>query len=515
MKTQTIAAIDIGSNSLKLVIVEAAASDSFTIILQERERVRLGHETLRNRFLSAEAINLSADAIAKFRSIAESRQADVILAVATASVREAENSAEFVREIEARTGVHIEVLSSLEEARLIGVATAQFFGADKSSLLNIDIGGGSTELSLMRNGEPHKLFSMKLGAVGLTEKFLFSNPPKSKEIKGLRAEIVTALEQPKRKIKDDKWQFSTGTSGTILTLANLTSAQNGDNEKPQIHLKKLIALNEKLAKLSTEERMKISGISQQRAEVIVAGGQILEGVMRGLEIETLQPCAYALREGVIIDHLREIEAEALPPVPDVEDIRLRDVFAVGRRFGYEENHALQVAALAEKIFDQLAPIYNLRRHGRTMLAAAALLHDVGYHISHEAHHKHSLYLIKHSEMTGFSEPEKLLIANIARYHRGSLPKEKHIDFMALSEKDRKTAAQLGAILRLADALDHGYENHIKNLKISREKQTVVLELVGSENSGIEMIAVEKKKNLFEAAFDCKLKVVLKKAAVKN
>ncbi len=517
MNTQTIAAIDIGSNSLKLVVVEAAASDSFTVVLQERERVRLGHETLRNKFLSAEAINLSAEAIGKFCSIAENRESDVILAVATASVREANNAAEFVSEIERRTGVRVEVLSSLEEARLIGIAAAQYFGAEKSSLLNIDIGGGSTELSLMKAGEPEKLFSMKLGSVGLTEKFLFSNPPKPKEIKNLRAEIISALEQPKRKIKDETWRFSTGTSGTILALANLLSVRADESEsgKPQVFFNRLVALNEMLAQISTEERVKIPGISPQRAEVIVAGGQILEGVMRGLEIETLQQCGYALREGVIIDYLREIEAESMPPVPDVEDIRLRDVFAVGRRFGYEENHALQVAALAEKMFDQLAPAYNLKRHGRTLLAAAALLHDVGYHISHESHHKHSLYLIKHSEITGFSETEKLLIANIARYHRGSLPKEKHLDFMTLSEKDRRITAQLGAILRLADALDHGYENHIKNLNIRREKQFVILELVGSQNSRLEMLAVEKKKDLFETAFDCKVKVVLKETVAKK
>lgn len=510
MKTQTIAAIDIGSNSLKLVIVEAAASDSFTVILQERERVRLGHETLKTHRLSAEAVDLSAEAIAKFRSIAESREADVILAVATASVREAANAQEFVSEIRRRTGVHVEVLSSLEEARLIGAAVAQFFGADNTSLLNIDIGGGSTELSLMKRGAPEKLFSMKLGAVGLTEKYIFSNPPKSKEIKRLRAEIALALEQPKRKIKNDLWEFSTGTSGTINSIAYLLNYETAENSnfKPQIQLKKLIALNKKLVDSTTEKRSLLPNVSPQRAEVIVAGGQILEGVMRALKIETLQPCGYALREGVIIDYLRETEAESLPPVPDVEDIRLRDVFAIGRRFGYEENHALQVAALAEKIFDQIAPVYNLKRHWRTLLSAAALLHDVGYHISHEAHHKHSLYLIKHSEMTGFSESEKLMIANIARYHRKALPKDKHTDFTALEEKDRKTVSRLGAILRLADALDRGYENHIKNLNIKRDRGIVLLELAGDKNSRAEMLAVEEKKDLFEYAFDCKLKVIL-------
>ena len=502
MKTQKLAAIDIGSNSLKLVIIEAAASDSFTVLLQERERVRLGHETLRNHFLSEEAIDLSAAAIGKFRSIADSREVDSIIAVATASVREAENAAEFVDEIEKRTGVRIEILSSLEEARLIGVAVAQFFGADKNSLLNIDIGGGSTELSLMRGGVPDKLFSMKLGAVGLTEKFIFSNPPKAKEIKNLQAEIVFALKQPLRKMDGESWKFSTGTSGTILNLAALLNTQTP--EKTEIQLKKLIALNKNLAKISLEKRVQMPVISPTRTEVIVAGGQILEGVMQAFNIQTLQPCSYALREGVIIDYLREIEAESLPPVPDVEDIRLRDVFAVGRRFGYEEQHALQVADLAEKIFDALAPIYNLKRHGRTLLAAAALLHDVGYHISHEAHHKHSLYLIKHSEITGFSENEKLMIANIARYHRKALPKEKHLEFMQLSEKDRKITARLGAILRIADALDRGYENHVRNIQFKLNKKNLQLKLISDQNCTIEYEAIKQKKDLFEFAFDCNL-----------
>ena len=508
MKTQILAAIDIGSNSLKLVIVEAAASDSFTVILQDRERVRLGHETLRNKFLSKEAIDLSAAAIAKFRAIAESREVNSIIAVATASVREANNAGEFVSEIEQRTGIRVDVLSSIEEARLIGIAAAQFFGADDASLLNIDIGGGSTELSLMKNGEPHKLFSMKLGAVGLTEKFLFSNPPKKKELENLQLEIVSALQQPLRKTKNAAWQFSTGTSGTIVNLADLLNFQTAENAaaKPEIQLKKLIALNKMMASLPLEKRAELPVISPQRAEVIVAGGQILEGVMRAFKIQTLQPCGYALREGVIIDYLREIESESMPPVPDVEDKKLRDVFAIGRRYGYEESHALQVADLAEQIFDALAPVYKLSRHGRTLLSAAALLHDVGYHISHESHHKHSYYLIKHSEITGFSEIEKTIIANVARYHRGSLPKEKHLDFMQMSERDRQDTARLGAILRLAEALDRGHENRITDIKFKREKQNVTLKLVSDEDCLIERQAIELKKDLFELAFDCSLKV---------
>ncbi len=506
MNTQRLAAIDIGSNSLKLAVIEAAASDSFTIISQDRERVRLGHETLRNKFLSDEAIKLSIDAINRFASIAANREADTLIAVATASVREANNAAQFVEEVEKATGVHVEVLPSLEEARLIGVATSQYFGKEDSTLLNIDIGGGSTELSLMENGEPKKLFSMKLGSVGLSEKFLFENPPSKKEIKRLRKEIKFALSQPKRKIEGEKWKLSSGTSGTILSLATLLNFQSSNNteELPPIHLARLAALNKILAKLSLERRSRIPVINERRAEVIIAGGQILEGVMKALKIKTLEPCSYALREGVIIDHLQKAETELLPPVPDVDDIKLRDVFAVGRRFGYEEAHATQVATMAEKIFDRLMPIYDLERHERTLLSAAALLHDVGYHISHEAHHKHSLYLIKHSEMTGFTETEKLIIANIARYHRKALPKETHLDFTALKKGEQKTVLKLSSILRIADGLDRGYEGRVEDIKFERDKDKLTLTLISNEDCSNEIYAIKMKKESFEKTYDCKL-----------
>lgn len=513
MKTQRIAAIDIGSNSLKLAVMEAAASDSFTIISQDRERVRLGHTTLQEGYIPDDAIEMSIDAIARFRSIAETREVDTIIGVATASVREAKNGASFVEEIKRRTGVHVEVLPSLEEARLIGIAAAQYFGREDSSILNIDIGGGSTEISLMENGEPKKLFSMKLGAVGLSERYLKNDPPTNKELKKLRNEIKFALEKPVRKLKGETWKLSSGTSGTVLTIASLLNFQS-ENEltaKPVIQLKRLIALNKILAKISIEKLSVNPLINERRAEVIVAGGHILEGVMSALGIETLEPCEYALREGVIIEHLQEAETESLPPVPDVDDIKLRDVFAVGRRFGYEENHALQVANMAEKIFDELAPIYGLKRHERTLLSAAALLHDVGYHISHESHHKHSMYLIKHSEMTGFSEEEKLVIANVARYHRKAFPRDHHFFYVQLSENERKMVDRLSSILRIADGMDRGYESRVKDVRFEKDKKRLKLTLLSDENLSNEIYAIEIKKEFFEKTFNCRL--VVDQAAV--
>ena len=508
MKTQRLAAIDIGSNSLKLAVVEAAASNSFTVISEDRERIRLGKETLQKKYLSDEAIELSIDAIARFRSIAETREADSIIAVATASVRGAKNSSEFVTRVEEETGVRIEILPSLEEARLIGIAASQYFGKKESSLLNIDIGGGSTEISYMKNGEPKKLFSMKLGAVGLTEKFLLSDPIKRVEMKKMRNEIRFALRKPKRKVKGESWSIATGTSGTVMSLASILNFQDSDNllGKPVIHFKRLVAMNKIIAELTLKQRTKIPVINERRAEVIIAGGQILEGVMDALKIETIEPCSYALREGVIIDYLRNMETESLPPVPDVEDIKLRDVFAIGRRFGYEERHAIQTAKMAEKLFDGLAKIYKLNRRNRTLLSAAALLHDVGYHISHEAHHKHSLYLIKHSEMTGFSESEKSIIANIARYHRKAFPKQSHIYYTALNEKEREIVKKMSSILRLADGLDRGYESRVKDAQFTKRGKNLSLTLFSDDDCSNEIYALGIKKEFFEKTFECNLKI---------
>jgi exopolyphosphatase/guanosine-5'-triphosphate,3'-diphosphate pyrophosphatase len=508
MKTTRLAAIDIGSNSLKLAVIEAASSDSFTLIAEDRERVRLGHNTLQNHYLSEEALALSCEAVSRFRSIAESREAEVVLAVATASVREARNAAKFVDDLERLTGVRVEVLSSIEEARLIGVAAANFFGSETASLLNIDIGGGSTEISLMENGEPEKLFSMKLGAVGLTEKYLLSDPPAKKELKKLRKEIGFALVQPTRKIKGKSWGVSSGTSGTVTAVSMMLAEQPeyGDILTPPIEYEELVELNKRLASMTIAERSLVPLINERRAEVIVAGAQILEGVMRAFGIKTVVPCPYALREGVIIDHLQEIEMEQLPPVPDVEDIRLRDVFAVGRRFGYEETHALQVATMAEKIFDAMAPVFGLSRHDRTLLSAAALLHDVGYHISHEDHHKHSLYLIKHSEMTGFSESEKAIIANTARYHRKSLPKRSHPDFVALDKEEKDIVRKLSSILRLADGLDRGYKSRVNDVLIEKSGPEVSLTLVSDRDCSNEIYAIKMKRESFEKTFHCRLTV---------
>lgn len=305
-----LAAIDIGSNSIKLVVVDAAAGDSFDVLARKREVVRLGHETLLKGYISREAIRRTAKCIRRLRSVADARGAESIVAIATASVREANNSDRFVRAMEKKTGVRVSVLSGSEEARLIGLAASQGCATKGLTTLNIDIGGGSTEISIFRKGKPITLLSMKLGAVGLTERFLTSDPPRPKQLDQLRSEILNELEAPVRQLHEHDWDTATGTSGTILAvqaaLRLQSAAINGqESADPVIKLNDLTQLNAMLAVMNISQRRHFAGLSTRRAEIILAGAKVLEETMRALSIGTLRTCNWSLREGVIIDHLRK------------------------------------------------------------------------------------------------------------------------------------------------------------------------------------------------------------------
>ena len=304
-----VAAIDIGSNSIKLVVVDAAAGDSFAVLARKREIVRLGHETLLKGYISREAIRRAAKCIRRLRSVADARGAESIFAIATASVREANNSARFVEKMEKKTGVRVAVLSGTEEARLIGLAASQGCSNKGVATLNIDIGGGSTEVSVFRKGQPLTLLSMKLGAVGLTERFLTSDPPDSEQLDQLRTEIRKALKKPARELREHNWQAATGTSGTILAVKTALRLQraggNGETNGSVIDLNELTKLNAMLGVLNTRQRRDYAGLSLRRAEIVVAGTIVLEETMRALDIASLRTCDWSLREGVIIDRLQQ------------------------------------------------------------------------------------------------------------------------------------------------------------------------------------------------------------------
>ena len=304
-----LAAIDLGSNSIKLVVVDAAGGDSFTELASEREVIRLGQETLVNKHISDAATVRAVNCLKSFRSVAERHGAKSIVATATAFLREADNADEFVRTVEQETGLRVEMLSGVEEARLIGLAAAHGCATKGLTTLNIDIGGGSTEFSLFRDGEALKLISIKLGAVGLTDRFIRSDPPAPGELHDLRNEIRVGLRTPASELREQPWDHTTATSGTAVTLGFVLSDTT-------IALSVLQGLNKRLASLTLAERRTVAGLPPQRADIIVAGGFVLEEVMNALGIESLRVCDWSLREGVIIDRLRAVgSSSGVPRLP--------------------------------------------------------------------------------------------------------------------------------------------------------------------------------------------------------
>lgn len=299
-----LAAIDIGSNSIKLVVVEAETSDSFNVLASDREVVRLGQETLVNRHIGEPARRRALDCLKRFRAIADAQGAEKIATIATASVREANNAHEFLRAVAEETGLHVEILSGMEEARLIGLAASRGCTPKGSTSLNIDIGGGSTEISIFRDAEPVMLQSVQLGAVGLTDRFVSSDPPEPEELHALRAEICARLVDTVSELRKESWNYATATSGTALTIG--AALHHVDpRTSTEVTLVDLNRLNLTLANLTVAQRRTVAGLAPQRADIIVAGGLVLEEVMNALGIESLHTCDWSLREGVVIDRLRE------------------------------------------------------------------------------------------------------------------------------------------------------------------------------------------------------------------
>ncbi|HEU0174671.1 MAG TPA: Ppx/GppA phosphatase family protein [Blastocatellia bacterium] len=513
-----IAALDIGSNSIHLVVVETDHEKPFRVVASAKMVVRLGRSAARDQRLSAAAMDRAIDCLKQFRRVAESHGARELIAVATSAVREAANRDQFITRAAEEAGVDIDLLSGIEEARLIALAVSvKYKQSNKQQSLVIDIGGGSTELALMKNGEPTTLISFKLGAVRLTEQYVKSDPIGEKQLRRLRSELREVVAHRAPEIEAAGIEACYGTSGTINALAALglrrrLAAGNGRMARRRLEhsltLDELRALNGELASYSLEERVREAGLNRQRAEIIVAGGQLLEALMERLKIDELVSCDWALREGVIIAHLaRRVGRGAASPARLERDPSLRGALALARHCRADLKHASRVAYLSQQLFDELRPLHALGGEHRRLLAAAALLHDIGYFVSHTGHHKHSAYLIQNSDLTGFTSPEIAVIANVAYYHRGTLPKAKHEYYSELRVQDREVARKLAALLRLADALDRDHEGSVRGLSCEIGADKVRIVALCSREAETMRWRLEERADLFIEVFGREVELI--------
>ncbi len=517
-----IAAIDVGTNSIHMVVVRIVAKlPAFSIIAREKETVRLGDRDPQTGNLTPEAISRAFGALKRCQEIAKSLNAQQILAVATSAVREAPNGYDFVRSIEAELGLAVNLISGQEEARRIYLGVLSGVEFNNKPHIIIDIGGGSTELILGDSHEPRTLSSTKIGAVRLTAEFITNNPVSDRAFIYLQAfvrgQLERAIEDIKANLQSGELPKMVGTSGTIETLATILNLDKNGHAPDrihgsQIHLPELRNLINRLRRMTIAERTAIEGISERRAEIIVAGAVVLQEAMAMLGMQSLSVCERSLREGTIVDWML---TQGL-----IEDrlkyqgsIRERSTLKIAGKYGVDLPHSQRVADLALSLFDRTFGIlHHWDRSIRQLLWSAAILHNSGHFVSHDAHHKHSYYLIRYGELLGYTESEIDIIANVARYHRKSPPKKKHQNLQNLSKEQRSIVSQLSAILRIAVALDRRRIGAIKDLSIecnltTHECQLTFFPADPNDECELECWSLDFKKPVFEAEFGLKLSTI--------
>lgn len=520
MNQQIIAAIDIGTNSIHMVIVQIEPSlPSFTVIAKEKDTVRLGDRDTATGKLTTEAIERSLDTLKRCKELAMSLEANQIIAVATSATREAPNGEDFLRQIEAELGIVVNLISGKEEARRIYLGVLSGMDLNEQPHIIIDIGGGSTETILADIHEARVLNSTKVGAVRLAKEFVTSDPISDRELKVLRAYVRGMLERP----VDEIWQNlqlnevprAIGTSGTIETIAVIHAKETlGAVPDPlngyEISYKDIEKIVKKLAKMSYKERLEVSGLIDKRAEIIVPGAVILLEAMSMLKLDSISICERALREGMIVDWMltRGLINSRLRYQNEVKQ---RNVIKIAQKYQVDLDYSRRVAQFALSIFDQLqGKLHSWNAAERELLWTAAILHNSGVYVSHSSHHKHSYYLIRNAELLGFTELELELIANIARYHRKSKPKKKHEPYSNIVHKqNRLMVRQLSAILRLAVALDRRNKGAIAKVdcQYDRDRRSVCLQLYPTEigdRCTLELWNLSYKKEAFEEEFDVEL-----------
>ncbi|MEM6451495.1 MAG: Ppx/GppA phosphatase family protein [Cyanobacteria bacterium P01_D01_bin.105] len=524
-----LAAIDIGTNSVHMVIVTVDPSlPSFNIIGKEKDTVRLGEFSQGTNSLSEEAMARCIASLKRCLKVADRFDVDDIVAVATSATREARNGQVFIDRVKAEVGLNINLISGKEEARRIYLGVISGMELKGKPHAVIDIGGGSTEIILGSGGPPDFLSSSKVGAVRLMSRFVSSNPISKKEYDYLHAYIQGVLEptvdQLKRKLykRQEEGLLSEnslqliGTSGTIECLAILAAVdKTGVEPDPlngyRLSFEVLTKWVNRLRKMTYDERLELPGMNERRAEIIVPGALILQMAMELLEVNELKICERALREGVVVDWMLSHDLIE-DRMAFQESVRNRAIKKLARKYRADGD---RIANFAVSLFDQThGTLHNLGPLAREYLWAAAMLHNSGHYISHSAHHKHSYYLIRNGGLLGFTETEIEVIANIARYHRKSLPKKRHEAYNNLPTKhDRHLVDQLGSILRVAVALDRGRSDTIKNISVSydEDNNTLMLTLtpITPDNQcELELWNIDYKKEWFETVFDVTLEAEL-------
>src|SRR5690242_10131505 len=494
-----VAAIDIGSNSIRQIVADVSPGGGIQVVDEMKAAPRLAAGLVDTGSLDDGAMTRAIDDITRMATLARQLGAERIEAVATSAVRDASNGDEFLHRVHRQTGLHVRVLDGEEEARLSFRSALAHFELGSGRAVVADIGGGSLGLVLSVDGVIERLSSLPLGAVRLTERFLPDGATSPKALRALRKEVRAQL-RPHLPVRDWRSAPLVGSGGTFTNLAGLYLTRQGICTARSVHAARsprgdgehLLGM---LHALSPAERRNVEGLNADRADIIVAGLAVVAEVMARLEARDVQVSRYGIREGILLE-----AARVRPVVADPGEARERSVRELAERCRYEAPHATNVQRLALRLFDSLGSRLGASPVERQLLGDAALLHDVGYHISYDRHHKHSYHIIVHAELLGVPPAELVVIANVARYHRGAPPRRKHRNYGALDRELRARVRRLAAILRIADGFDRGHTGAVKNLRVRWVKRAIRIAPVAGDSRAtlrLECWGAHRKSALLE------------------
>lgn len=497
-----VACVDMGSNAIRFLAAEFQAESEYRVLEAERAPVRLGHGVYLSGRLEATAMDRAVEALTRFRRSMDELGIEHYRAVATSAVRESSNKDGFVGRVLDESGLRLEAISGSEEARLVHLAVARRIPLGNRTWLLVDLGGGSVEVSLVDQNGTYWSESHTMGSVRLLEELTEAGADPGR-FRRILAEYISVLKVPAMPTGSQIAGY-VATGGNIETLAKLGGFPD-ELSVTHLPVDTLRTIIEQLARLSYRERVDQLGLREDRADVILPAAMVYERLADLAGAHEIQVPHVGIKEGVLYDLVSQLAGHR-----GHEDRQGREVLAsavtVGRKYHFDCDHAMQVAKLALKLFDQLTTLHGLGAVDRRILHAAAILHDIGQFVSFKGHHKHSLYLISHTDLPNFSDHEMQLVANVARYHRKAHPADDHPHFMALDENERVRVTRSASLLRIADALDREHVQRVTDLTAKLGDDELTLWLDGTSGLLMENWSLKKKANLFHKLFGRKVKL---------
>jgi exopolyphosphatase/guanosine-5'-triphosphate,3'-diphosphate pyrophosphatase len=507
---RVVAFIDIGTNSVRLLVVRLNPNHSYTILTRQKQQVRLGEGEFEDDEIRPDAIERLVLVCKTFHDLARSFNAEEFVAVATSAMREASNQHAILHLLRQEAGFDVRVISGQEEARIIYLGVASGLHLEDRQAFFIDIGGGSTEIAVGGERSYHYLHSFRLGAIRLANLYLgsdLSGPVTKDQYRKIQDHVRDSIIRSVTKLKKEHLDCAIGSSGTIMNLAEIAQRTQPSHiipAEPTLTRSDLRRVIDLLCSLPLEQRRKVPGINPERADIIIPGAAILDVFMKELSLDTIATTGRGLQDGLLVDYLSRMDA--FPLLGDLSP-RQRSVLQLGRSCGINEAHARTVTSIVLELFDSARELglHSCSDRERELLEYASFLHDIGSFISYTNHHAHSYYIIRNSELLGFDQQEITFMAYLARFHRKKPPKKKDPEITELDVHEQEILRVLTPFIRLAETLDRSHTALIQHVRFSRmDKESIWLEVVARGDCQLEIWGIEGEKKAFEKIFSKKL-----------